>query len=144
MNSETFFVRYRFTCGPGKELVGGAALEVNCQSWAHRVLRERFGIALPSWLLSKEVFEDEEFVTTIAQDEDFQPADIFLFGTKNATDMRTLHWAIFVGRSKKTHEPILEHVNRKDGTVGIWTLHEFAQVPQYEKLFAVKRPKQLT
>jgi hypothetical protein len=141
MESENYFVRYKYVCGPGNEQWQGAALEVNCQAWVHRVLTTQYGIHLPSWLLSKEVFEDKTFTQKIYPNEPIGAGDIFLFGPNNLTDMRRLHWAIFTGvYAKETNDPILQHANTRDKTVSLWMLSEFRGEPRYEKLFAIKRP----
>lgn len=145
MPHETYFVRYSFICGPGREIWRGATLEVNCQAWAHKILRERFGVDLPTWLLSKELLEDEKFTRDLSPDEFVCAGDIFLFGRKDATDMRLLHWAIATGYCHKENgQPILEHVNVIDKTVGLWPLSQFREEPRYERVFAIKRPIKLT
>ena len=140
MESEKYFVRYRYHNGPGNERHQGAALEVNCQSWAHWSLKHHYDIHLPPWLLSKEAYENETIVQTIIPPGPIIAGDIFLFGPDALMDMRRLHWAVFTGvYTKKTNDPILQHANTIDKTVSLWTLSEFPSVPRYEKLFAVKR-----
>ncbi len=135
------FVKYSFLRGPGQEVYRGGILEVNCQGWAHRRLTEEFGIRLPSWMLSEELYKDERFTYTVNDPQAATPGAIFLFGPKNLGNMRQLHWGLFGGyRTKITGEPILEHANFIDKAVGIWPLSQFFQMPRYEQLYAIKQP----
>jgi hypothetical protein len=140
--SQLRYVRYNYKRGPGYELKHGGILEINCQGWVHSELQNRFDITLPHWLLSKELFEDNGiFVTTVKNIADIRPGAIFLFGPQDLPDMKKLHVALYSGyRIAGTHEPLLEHVNVVDKTVGFWPLNKFSQTHRYEQLYAIKQP----
>ena len=136
------YVRYSYKRGPGYELKHGDILEINCKGWVHRELQYRFGIILPHWLLSKELFEDDGiFVTSVKNISEIRPGAIFLFGPHNLVDMKKLHVALYSGyQIAESNEPILEHVNIIDKTVGFWPLEKFSQEHRYEQLYAIKQP----
>lgn len=136
------YIKYSFPHGPGKERVEGDILEINCQGWGHMVLRSRYGITLPSGYLSKEIYEDKgTYATTIADIRAIRPGAIFLFGPQYLNDPRKLHWALFTGLyGTGPEEPMLEHVNVVDRTIGTWPFTQFAQEPRYAVLYAMKQP----
>lgn len=135
IESDIHYVRYSFFHGPGSTERLGDILLANCQAWGHEVYRQH-GFILPPWYLSKEAFEDETVLMRTVEPS-YKPLDLFLFGPEQLQDARKLHWAIGVSGGT---EPLLTHLNVIDGVVGVWPITQFARVPRYGKLFAVKRP----
>ncbi len=117
---DSIVIRYAYPNGPGKERQVGAILEMNCQAWVHRDLRE-LGISLPEWVRSKEIYEDEKvFFRTVVTPEPSKRGDVFLFGRETLTDPRYYHVATHSGfYTWDRGEPILTHVTKVDGTVSL-------------------------
>lgn len=114
---------------------------INCQLLVHLALKLLRGINLPPIMMSKEIFEDQEFFEVISPDI-ASVGDIFVFGKTDETDYRQLHLAVKIDDDPQTRQPVLIHATSIEKAVTIWPLIQFSSYPRYEKLFAVKRLRQ--
>ena len=134
-------IYYSVAHGPGREVVRGSVVRMNCQAWAHEALRG-LGVWLPLWMRSREIAEDMgAIVRTVTAGEPLKAGDIFLFAGPQTRDSKYLHLAVHSGLAAPlTREPILTHATVITGTVSAWPLSWFAHEPRYAQLVAVKRP----
>ena len=131
---------YRYKNGPLTD--SQPAEGVNCQLLVHLVLELLHGIDLPLTMMSKEIFEDHKFFAEVPLDIALI-GDVFVFGKTTETDPRQLHLAVKIDEDPRTRQPLLIHATGIEMAVAVWPLIQFFSYSRYEKLFAVKRLKQL-
>lgn len=114
---------------------------INCQYFTHLALGLLFQVRLPSDLLSREIFFDNQRFTAVDDAAKAKLGDIFLFGRQAERDYRCLHLALLAEAvaTSESGESLLIHATSIEGKVCFWPLSAFSNYPRYQKLFAIKR-----
>ena len=138
-------LQYNFHCGPLVSF-NEATKRMNCQLALHVALEEFFGLALPKYLRSKELFYNRYFLQTIhrvtqpietMQEFDFTQArrgDIFFFSKTATAYARRYHLAVYLG------EKSFFHAVQHHGFV-LWSVDEFVASKHYSFWHGVRRVK---
>ncbi|MCX8009044.1 MAG: hypothetical protein N3A54_05095 [Patescibacteria group bacterium] len=133
---------YNLRNGPQKENFYERIWEegINCQGLLHLVYNDIFGIHLPSYLRSKEIFEDEIFFRNVSRESQPIIGDVYLFGRENLQDMRKLHIAVVCNINPNI---LLIHATPLVSGVAVWQLEKFFSYERYKVLYGIKRWKNM-
>lgn len=153
---------YVFSAGPGVAHDWKQALTrgINCVSLLHLVLKDFFGITLPSELQSYEMTIDQKYFDQVPANHPLAIGDVVAFGIQdpavsldsfrpryhknelaNWSEFPIKHFAVYIG-SVPGEEALMLHATPIEGSVVVWPLSKFKEYAQYEKLYYTRRLKE--
>ncbi len=151
-------LQYRFTSGPEvvRTFEDAFVNGINCVSLAHLVLKDTYGLDLPSTHHSYEMFHDTKRFERLPIDR-AQPLDLVWFGTTNDPDeigafqpefegnelvnwneCPVKHVGVLVGTTEGGEPEILHATDITRGVV-VWPLGQFALYGRYKYVCGVSR-----
>ncbi|MBI5449067.1 hypothetical protein HY948_01995 [Candidatus Gottesmanbacteria bacterium] len=137
-----FNQRYVFGNGPDahpSDLEEGC----NCQFEVHEGLRRDFGISLPPYYLSREIWHDPDgLFRPVTEVEVVERGDVGLFGQWGIRDSRKFHLARVVYKTP-TGEPVFRDASFSEGGISDRSLSQLFRYPHYAVLYAIRRHKEL-
>ncbi len=152
--------KYEFTQGPDNAHTFELAVVdgINCISLAHFMLKELFGVTLPTNFKSLELYKDTEYFDDVSDVESMKLGDLVWFGLSDPPikldefepdykDGELLNWHDFPVRhvgiytGDKTSDFEILHATPVDNTVTVWPLQKFQDYEKYKQIYGVRRLK---